>query len=150
MTKIIYLNKGRAETIVDDEDYDYLKGFVWRLNTTGYATRTSHSINIARVIMKTKKGEYVDHINGDKLDNRKSNLRNVTQQQNCWNKRKKETVGVSKRDGKWRAYFWNGKKQINLGRFINKEDAMNVVDKELLKYRGEFAITNEILRQPNS
>lgn len=78
--------------IVDDEDYDLLMNNTWSLKV-GYAGRTcpetNNHIYMHRVIMKTPTHLVVDHINGNKLDNRKSNLRNVTHQQNCFNSKKR-------------------------------------------------------------
>lgn len=66
----------------------------------------------------------IDHINGIKDDNRISNLRSVTQQQNCFNQK---SVGVSYRKdrNKYSAYINIGSKRINLGVFITKQEAIN-------------------------
>ena len=147
MKKTIYLNHGK-ETIVDEEDYEYLCRYKWRYNTTGYATRSYRSISMSRVIMKASRGQYVDHINRDKLDNRKENLRLTSNQQNCWNTiRGKNSIGVSKtKNGeKWRAYYSNGKGQIFLGTFYDKKTAMKKYDETILKVRGVYAITNKML-----
>ena len=151
MSKIIYLNHGR-ETIVDDKDYKYLSLYKWRYNTTGYATRTFRSISMSRVIMRASHGEYVDHINGDKLDNRRANLRIVTNKQNSWNQKNpilKTSVGVSlmPKTNRWRAYYSVGKKQIWIGSFPDKESAMRARDKEILKIHGEFSVTNMELQR---
>ena len=147
MLKTIYLNHGK-QTIVDDVDYKYLCVHRWRYNTTGYATRTFRSISMARVILNAKKGEYVDHINGNKLDNRRCNIRIVTNQQNTWNKRNiglKNSVGVSKLEKKWRAYHTKDGRQICLGRFNDRISAMKAYDNAILKTRGIYAITNKML-----
>lgn len=144
--KKIYLNKEKY-TLVDDSDLEYLIHFKWRFNTTGYATRTFCSISMHRVIMKAQKGEYVDHINGDKLDNRKSNLRLVSNQQNCWNtKKRKRPYGVCKtKHGTWRAYCRDEGKQKSLKWWKTKEDAMKAYDNYIIKKRGKFAVTNKML-----
>lgn len=144
--KNIYLNK-KDYCIVDDKDYKELIQYKWRLNTTGYATRTSRSISMHRQIMKAQKGQYVDHINGEKLDNRRCNLRLVTNQQNCWNTKKRtRPFGVCKsKSGNWRAYCVNDHKQYHLGTWKDKKDAMAAYDFFVLKTRGKFAVTNKIL-----
>lgn len=150
MNKIIYLNHG-AKTIVDSDDYKRLIPFKWRLNTTGYATRTYRSISMSRVIMNAKTGEYVDHINGNKLDNRKSNLRICSNQQNSWNKVEPTksisgAKGVRQRDKKWQSYSndLNGK-QVNLGRYNTKLEAMKAYDNYIKKTRGLYGVTNKML-----
>lgn len=65
-------NKKRGY-IVDLEDVERLLEYRWSVDTTGYAK--SRSLKMHRVIMNAKEGESVDHINQDKTDNRKNNLR---------------------------------------------------------------------------
>ena len=85
----IQLNGGKV-SLVDDEDYETYKDFVWCCNSVGYATtidkitRIQHSLH--RDILSPQKGLVTDHINGNRLDNRRCNLRAVTQQQNTWNR----------------------------------------------------------------
>lgn len=146
--KKIKLNHNKI-AIVDDEDFEYLSKFKWRYTINGYASRTKRNIYMARVIMKAKSGEYIDHINMNKLDNRKSNLRITTNQQNNWNKRfygKYTTKGVSMlKNGKYRAYIVHNYKQIFIGNFQNKIEAMMAYDLKCTELRGKFAITNKIL-----
>lgn len=150
MSKTIYLNHEK-KTIVDNEDYPMLITFKWRFNTTGYATRTYKSISMSRVIMNAKPGEYVDHVNGNKLDNRKVNLRVITNQQNCWNKIKpfksiSGSRGVRIRNEKWQAYSNSSSgKQINLGRYSTKLEAMKSYDNYIIETRGIYGVTNKML-----
>lgn len=90
--------------------------------------------------------EQLDHINGDKLDNRIENLRPATKQQNEWNKGdfSSNTSGIkgvswSKQKNKWRAYIWKDRKQINLGLFDDIETAKIVVDEARVVYHGQYA-----------
>src|SRR3972149_6021810 len=71
--------------LVDDEDFEYLNQFAWQCSPLGYATRR---IGMHREIIKTPKGMYTDHINGNPLDNRKENLRIVTFSQNMLNRKR--------------------------------------------------------------
>ena len=87
----------------------------------------------------------VDHINRNPLDNRKSNLRIVNNQQNSMNKghQKRNTSGhkgVSwdKSRNKWYAYITVNYKLINLGRFNILEDAIKARKKAEIKYFGEY------------
>jgi hypothetical protein len=98
----IELSNGMV-TKVDDEDFIYLSQFNFHFKKQtdprykyGYAyrviwnkeTKTKKALDIHREIMNAKKGECVDHINHDTLDNRKENLRICTHQQNMCNKAK--------------------------------------------------------------
>ena len=87
----------------------------------------------------------VDHINRDPLDNRKSNLRIVSNQQNSMNKglQKRNTSGhkgVSwdKSKNKWYTYITVNYKLINLGRFSILEDAVEVRRQAEIKYFGDY------------
>jgi len=91
MKKILLENTGHY-TIVDDDDYDKVVAMgKFYESDTGYAVKRgmvhgSHStIRLHRVIADPPKGLRVDHINGNKLDNRKENLRVVSSAINAWN-----------------------------------------------------------------
>lgn len=78
---------------MDEEDYDMVDKFSpWYENDQGYAIKKTRScgknisIRMHALINGTPKGLVTDHINGNRLDNRKSNLRSVGQMINCWNK----------------------------------------------------------------
>jgi hypothetical protein len=92
---------------------------------------------------------FVDHIDHNGLNNRRSNLRLCTAQQNARNHRPQlrgssKYKGVSwRQDGKvFRALIWHNGKSINLGRFKNEIDAAKAYDKAAKKYFGEFAYLN--------
>lgn len=76
--------------------------------------------------------EQIDHINGDRLDNRATNLRSVSHAENCRNTTIKRfnrsgTAGVAfaKREGKWRARIMHDYKDIHLGYFDTWADAVD-------------------------
>lgn len=88
----------------------------------------------------------VDHINGNRSDNRWSNLRIVTRPQNIWNSglRSDNTSGCKgvqydASRGKWMATITHNKKTVRLGRFHNLLDAVEVRKRAETKYHGEFA-----------
>jgi len=163
--KRIPLTQGKF-ALVDDEDYDFLSKLKWNTNRkpdgTCYAvygrrakTKTPHlkmHIQITKHHNTHIEGMFVDHINGNGLDNRKSNLRVCTPRQNSYNAKisknnKSGFKGVSwfRRDKKWRAYIAVGGSQIHLGYFINKTEAALAYNKAAEKYFGKFAKTNEVL-----
>lgn len=104
------------------------------------------------------RGFLVDHINRDKLDNRRCNLRLATRAQNEANKRKRRTQaggkpsskykGVSYRKGykkkPWRAVINYEKRYINIGNFKTEIEAAKAYNEAAKKYFGEFAFLNEI------
>jgi len=104
-----------------------------------------------RFIMNSPKGKVIDHINGDKLDNRKQNLRIYTIKQNIINSKisKNNTsgyTGVSFRKNRnvYRANIMVNRKQIYLGSFERIEDAVLARKKAEEKYFGEFAYSGGV------
>jgi hypothetical protein len=103
-----------------------------------------------RVVMRVNEDAMYDHINHDKLDNRKENLRLATSTQNNRNRRKRSDTTTSQykgvswhgRSGKWQVHIRVNGKGINLGYFILELDAAYVYDKAARYYFGEFAYTN--------
>jgi hypothetical protein len=95
--------------------------------------------------------KYIDHINGDKHDNRIANLREATNQQNCLNKKlnKNNTSGIKgvswyKPSKKWYAQLSINGKIKNLGYFEDIELAELVVKEAREKYHGDFANHGEL------
>lgn len=91
MKEIEPTNNSKLKIIVDDEDYPLLSRFKWRISDTGYAmtqiTGQKHIRMHVLVFGAMPKGRFViDHKNRNKLDNRKCNLRAVTQKENCKNR----------------------------------------------------------------
>ena len=157
--KEIQLSQGKV-AIVDDEDYDYLIHKRWHCNLMNgkYYSRSYQLINdrysiisMHRFIMKPAKGVFVDHINGDGLDNRKCNLRLCSIAENNCNrlKNKNNTSGYKgviwhKMANKWQAYIKYQNKKIYIGLFYNIEDAAIAYNRAALKYHGNFANLNQI------
>lgn len=155
LSRYIPLTSGEV-AIVDNEDYDYLSGIKW--SRTGpidspYVYASCHSNGNAglmhRFIMKPSKGDVIDHINHNTLDNRKCNLRVGTQSQNLMNMgmRSDNTSGVTgvsfeKWSSKWRASIQVDKKSIKLGRFTSMEQAIEAREKAEKIYFGDHAYNN--------
>ena len=139
--------------IVDDEDFDELNQWKWTFSK-GYAIRCDkfgNSIYMHRAVNKTPTGMQTDHINQNKLDNRKENLRASTRSQNManvttcsHNTSGYKGVSFHKNRGKWRAYIRVNKKQISLGMFTSKEIAAIAYNEAAKVYFGNFAKLNSV------
>lgn len=152
--KEIPLTQGKV-AIVDDSDYEYLSQFNWRYHH-GYAARTTSrkspkrtTVLMHRDIVRTEKE--VDHINGNKLDNTRSNLREATRTENCRNIGKHSAgsnmykgVHMDSRRGKWRARIHCNNKTHWLGYFDNPHDAARMYNFWALDLYGDFARLNVI------
>lgn len=130
--------------------YDHLNGNVYGVKgnvmtkkTNGYTSICLWHIHkryylyahqFAFFIMYGKTPKYIDHINGDKTDNRISNLREVTKQENAFNMKNVKGYHFSKRDNKYIANIMLNGKNIQLGSFDNKKDARLCYLKNKNKY----------------
>lgn len=146
MKKIPLSNGGFA--IVDAADFDFLNQWKWKRHVQGYACRTSWKdkkwtcVLMHRVLVEAGEGQYVDHINRDKLDNRRENLRAIPRGLNNHNAapQNRSTSGArgvrwDKSRGKWSVGITVDKKTVFLGRFTNLDDAITarqLAEKELL------------------
>lgn len=114
-----------ALAMIDAEDVDKVKYSKWRLNCNGYVISTNKfdgkTIFLHRRILNNT-NQFVDHINGNVLDNRKQNLRLATKSQNQMNVNYK---GVSKtKNDKHYAHIKIKGKAINLGVYVDEEEAL--------------------------
>jgi hypothetical protein len=154
--KEIKLSQGKV-ALVDDEDFELLNKLKWCYGSRGYAVKTTHyrdSTNkrhtsmlwMHRVVATTPAGMFTDHINGDKLDNRRENLRIVTQEQNAWNTKtpRHNTTGIKGiywRANRWEAAISKDSKKVHLGRFASRYDAEKAYENAALKLRGKYVRT---------
>lgn len=136
-----------GSALIDLEDAELIKQYHWCSTSNYVITKyNGETIHMHRLIMRLEdKSLMVDHINRDTNDNRKSNLRIATPQQNAMNKsiQPNNTSGIPgiswRADrNKWRVYITVNKKQITLGMFEDKEDAINARKEAEKKYFGKF------------
>lgn len=159
---MIILSKkhGQHTVLYDDADHDLVKKYTWSLykwvkgGNTLYATtnlkKQGKVIAMQHLIMGAK---WIDHINRDGLDNRRQNLRKVTQQQNLLNKGVRRDcqsgfkgVGVRVAPKTKRIFYqvsckFNGRR-VHGGYFDNPVDAAKKYDELAKEMHGEFACLN--------
>lgn len=146
----IYLDKGKS-CVIDFCDYESVKKYRWYCRKIGRKNYCCHSyydgekvyvIYLHRLINKTPKKLRTDHINGNGLDNRKSNLRSCTASQNNCNTmwgRKIKGIFYSKQRRRWYARINFNKKNYSLGGHKHREEAVLAYNNGAIKYHGEFA-----------
>lgn len=143
--------------LFDLDDFETIKKYCWYKGQHGYALAYIKGTgrNGQRITMHALLGyKYGDHINHNRADNRKSNLRLATAQENARNHSVQSSntsgiIGVSwKKDKqKWKAYITVNSKQIHCGYFGNKEDAIRARLEAEAKYYGEFAPQQHLFEQ---
>jgi hypothetical protein len=152
MTKELTLTNGDI-MLVSSQDFDLLSRHVWYLSNGYPATSIGNtSIYAHKIILGSGRLEIIDHMNGNKLDNRIGNLRIVTAQQNSFNSRIKSTntsgyKGVSKSGNKWRSYIVKDGKQTYLGMFNNPHDAARMYNFWAIDLFGKYAHLNKIAEE---
>lgn len=148
--------------IVDDEDYPIVSQYKWTYDK-GYAVRKItlarrryRSLYLHRFLTNAAPGQMVDHRDGDRANNTRSNLRICTALQNSKNRRmtvahqpstKKASryKGVSRTHNtqdRWSALIIADGKRHRLGSFASEEEAARAYDTKAIELHGEFAQTN--------
>lgn len=159
-TKQIPLTQGRF-AIIDADMYDFLMQWKWCCDGKGYAHRNQYigkingkskgkTIRMHRLIIDTPADMQIDHINGDKLDNRRENLRLCSHQENLHNKKK--TRGKSIYKGVWKnkqTIPWTAEIRASgikyfLGNFSTEIEAAKAYNEAAIKHHGEFARLNQL------
>jgi hypothetical protein len=162
--KEIPITKGYT-AIIDNEDFDRVKDFKWHYHGKGYAARGYNNNGKVviekmhqRIIGRPKGNMEIDHINGNRLDNRRCNLRIVTHQQNTFNSHRKKPQkpgvnpsrykGVTWRNdrNKWRSCITLNGRKYYLGLYNTEEEAALVYNEAAEKFYGEYARLNKIRR----
>jgi len=155
--------------LVDDADFAYLDQFVWRARDnygrTRYAVRGRYkasTVIMHRMIMDAPEGVEVDHIDGNGLNNQRSNLRLCSSSENKWNGCKRNWNGKStlskykgvtsirykKKDGtvriRWVAQIRHNWKPIYIGMYDTEEEAAEAYNEKAVELFNEFAKLNEL------
>ena len=154
------------KTIIDDDDWEKVKEFSWRVckkeekqgliyfhaaTKRDLITRQQKDIRLHRLIMECTVGDgfMVDHINHNTLDNRKCNLRLTKPEGNVWNSQKgiRNTSGYKgvsyfKRDDLYQGCIKYKGKSYNAGRASTAVEAARLYDMAAIKLFGEYACLN--------
>ena len=159
--KRVRLSQGYM-ALVDDEDYLLVSEHLWHVDKFEkkiYAIRKvrrdgrRQKCYMHRFIVQPPMGLVVDHINGNGLDNRRSNLRICTIKENLRNMSKPSRSNASSRykgvcflapDRVWRASICYERKTIYIGRFQTEEEAAVAYNHKAKELFGAFANLNEV------
>ena len=151
-----YKNKlVRGYALINNKDFKKVSHIFWVLSSHGYASgfdkKTGKKVYMHRLILNPPKNKQTDHINGNRLDNRRENLRIATRSQNGANKSKypirKTTskykgVYFNKLDKKWVAKVKINKKEITFGQYRTEHQAAIVYDLWAVDLFGKYARPN--------
>ncbi len=151
--------KDGAFFLIDAGDFDFVSERTWFHGKRGYpVSHTSRKSPegqktepLHKYLLRPDDGFDVDHISGNKLDNRRRNLRVCSHQQNMFNQKLRETnttgyrgVSYSKNAGKYEAYISRDGRKIHLGLFVSAEEAAEVRDNAAVRLFGEYAGLNMV------
>lgn len=168
-TRIIQLSQGQV-AVVDAADYETVSQFKWhaqraRPNASYYALRAaktedgrSTSLSMHRVLVGAKRGQFVDHIDGDGLNNRRANLRLCTASENCQNRRQHrgsvrtpyKGVTYLEATGAYTVQIAARGKRTYLGIYADPVEGALAYDAAALRLHGEFARLNFPDGAPNA
>jgi hypothetical protein len=140
--------KGTFQSLISPEDVPFVSSKKWYFDR-GYVrlSKRGNLEGVARMILGAVKGQVVDHINGNTMDNRRENLRVCTQSQNCMNRAnypgKLKGITFRKR-GECERYIVRISKKT-IGYFKELNDAIAAYNTAVKEIHGEFARTHESL-----
>lgn len=155
MPKTINLSRGKV-AVVDDADYEWLNQWEWSYATNGYAVRripgTTKIVSMHRQIMGEPEEYFVDHINRDTLDNRRSNLRVATAAESIRNTSSRGGTsifkGVRRSRTRWAATIQIDGESHFLGHFLTQREAADAYNRAAQELFGPFACLNDLSLLP--
>ena len=140
------------EFIFDKDDYKLVSQYIWHIFIYVENRNKNKVIRLHRLLFGLENSDIqVDHVNHNKLDNRRCNLRLCTNQQNRFNERKRKNktsiykgVSWNKKYERWGSRITYNGKEYHLGYFISEQDAGLAYNKKAIELFGEFAWLNKI------
>ncbi len=148
--KSIPLGNSGLHVYVDAADYEWLSRYKW-FATSGYAARREggRTIFMHRQIMQPPPGMVVDHVDGNRGNNSRSNLRVCTRQENLRNQAKRagclsqyKGVSYDREHDNWFATIYYDNKSFHLGTFASEIEAARAYDRRAVEVFGPFARPN--------
>lgn len=153
----VFFYLGDQKVLIDEEDIDIVEENSWYLSKNGYViSKHPKATYLHKLLSRVSKDEEVDHIDVNKLNNRKSNLRICNHNDNCYNRKKYKSgrfvgvpltskyKGVSFRKGTWDARIKRNGEEINLGSYKTELAAASAYNYFATIYHGEYAELNDI------
>ncbi len=152
-SELVLYNKQGVEvgrSLIDNLDVDTVSKYKWYLNADGYAIGgKDNRTRLHRFLLKPDRDNDIDHINNNRLDNRRKNLRECTRKENIRNNSNREGsssqykgVAYVARDNKYSTRIKVDGEEIWLGQFSSEIEAAKMYDKAAKKYFKEFANLN--------
>lgn len=131
--KAKYKNK-EYDCLIDEEDYEKVSQYKWYVDRDGYAFTAKPNLKMHQLILGKKEGYVIDHINHEKRDNRKSNLRHITRQANAMNMKKERGLYWSEKHNFWIVQIRINAKTKHIGCYKTKEKAREARKEAEQKY----------------
>ncbi len=136
---------GKVTFLIDDSDYERVKKHKWKFYDRYIETIIDgKTIRLSRFLLKAQSDTFVDHKNGNKLDNTRKNLRFCTRFQNQQNRKLNinNSCGYKgiqlMKNGKYRVRVQTNGVRVHLGMFSNLKDAINKRKSYAKEKHGEF------------
>jgi hypothetical protein len=150
-------NKLPEGVLVDDEDLEKVLQFRWHIASSGYVVsdqrkmvnghRKGKMVRLHRFLLAPNDDQIIDHINQNRLDNRRSNLRLATQSQNMRNRNAQSNnssgyKGICwvERIQRWRAYANLNYRQYSFGYHKTLQEALDAYNDNIESIHGEWAV----------
>lgn len=149
-----------GESIIVDDSFEINPEHRWRVDDNGYVCRSrkkfepgeGQRIYLHHIVAEKKHGQEARHINKNKLDNRRENIKLCSRAEQVINQIRENKTGYrgirklsNTREGRWSASVCVGKIRHYLGSYSSPLDAAMAYDRAAEKFHGSYACTNKSL-----